>query len=183
MYASNGNACDVSIAEILRYWGDDEATRAVVLYTEGFADPREFLEVASDVAARKPVLAMKAGRTEQGAKAASSHTGSLAGVDITTELIFEKTGILSFQDEGELARCAGVCHQPILRGPRAIANTGGLAVSPPRQRRRCRQCRSSCAARCCRRRAHQRPTCRHCRAEHFRAALEVLQDDRHRRCT
>lgn len=58
------------------------------------------MEAAREVAAGKPVLAMKAGRTEQGAKAASSHTGSLAGVDIATELIFEKTGIISFIDEG-----------------------------------------------------------------------------------
>ena len=114
MYASNGNACDVSIAEILRYWGDDDGTAAIVVYTEGFADPKEFLDVARDVAARKPVLAMKAGRTEQGAKAAASHTGSLAGVDMATELIFDKAGILSFTDEGELIRAAmAFATQPI----------------------------------------------------------------------
>ena len=131
MYASNGNACDISIAEILRYWGDDAATRAILLYTEGFADPKGFYEVAREVAARKPVLAMKAGRTEQGAKAASSHTGSLAGVDIATELIFEKAGILAFSDEGELIRAAmAFASQPIPRGPRVavLTNTGGPAV-------------------------------------------------------
>ena len=131
LYASNGNACDVSIPEIVRYYGEDEGTRAVMLYTEGFSNPRAFLEVAKDVAARKPILAMKAGRTEQGAKAASSHTGSLAGVDIATELIFEKTGILSFTDEGEMARAAmAFATQPIPRGNRVgiITNTGGPAV-------------------------------------------------------
>ena len=131
MYASNGNACDISIAEILRYWGDDAGTRAILLYTEGFADPKAFYEVAREVAARKPVLAMKAGRTEQGAKAASSHTGSLAGVDIATELIFEKAGILAFSDEGELIRAAmAFASQPIPRGPRVavLTNTGGPAV-------------------------------------------------------
>jgi acetyltransferase len=131
MYASNGNACDVSISEILRYWADDEGSKAIVLYTEGFSHPKEFLETAKVVAARKPVLAMKAARTEQGAKAASSHTGSLAGVDIATELIFEKTGILSFTDEGEMVRAAmAFATQPIPAGSRVgvITNTGGPAV-------------------------------------------------------
>ena len=131
MYASNGNASDISISEILRYWGQDAGTRAIVLYTEGFADPKEFLETAKEVAAVKPVLAMKAGRTEQGAKAASSHTGSLAGVDIATELIFEKTGILSFHDEEAMARAAmAFATQPIPSGNRVgiITNTGGPAV-------------------------------------------------------
>ncbi|GAB7025390.1 acetate--CoA ligase family protein [Geotalea toluenoxydans] len=131
LYASNGNACDISIPEIVRYYGADEGTKAVILYTEGFSNPREFLEAARDVTAKKPILAMKAGRTEQGAKAASSHTGSLAGVDIATELIFEKTGILSFTDEGEMARAAmAFASQPIPKGNRVgiITNTGGPAV-------------------------------------------------------
>ena len=131
MYASNGNACDISISEIIRYWGDDDGTKAIVLYTEGFAEPGDFLEVARSVAPRKPILAMKAGRTEQGAKAASSHTGSLAGVDIATELIFEKTGILSFSDEGEMTRAAmAFATQPVPRGNRVgiVTNTGGPAV-------------------------------------------------------
>jgi acetate---CoA ligase (ADP-forming) len=131
MYASNGNACDISIPEIVRYWGGDEGSKAIILYTEGFANPLEFLEVAREVAAKKPVLAMKAGRTEQGAKAASSHTGSLAGVDIATELIFEKTGILSFTDEGEMVRAAmAFASQPVPAGNRVgvITNTGGPAV-------------------------------------------------------
>ncbi|MCX7175300.1 MAG: acetate--CoA ligase family protein [Proteobacteria bacterium] len=131
IYASNGNACDVSISEIVRYLGNDPQTKVIIVYTEGFADPGEFLQVAAEVAARKPILAMKAGRTEQGAKAASSHTGSLAGVDIATELIFEKTGILSFADEGDLIRAAmAFASQPIPRGKRVgiITNTGGPAV-------------------------------------------------------
>ena len=130
-YASNGNASDISIPEIVQYYGEDEGTKAVILYTEGFSNPREFLEVAREVSAKKPILAMKAGRTEQGAKAASSHTGSLAGVDIATELIFEKTGILSFTDEGEMVRAAwAFSSQPIPAGNRVglITKTGGPAV-------------------------------------------------------
>jgi acyl-CoA synthetase (NDP forming) len=131
MYASNGNACDVTIPEILQYYGEDEETRVIVLYVEGLREPAMFLEVAREVAARKPILAMKAGRTREGAKAAASHTGGLAKVDIATDLIFEKAGILSFRDEGELCQAAvAFASQPIPRGNRVgmITNTGGPAV-------------------------------------------------------
>ena len=131
MYASNGNACDVTIPEILRYYGEDEGTRVIVLYVEGLRDPTRFLEVAREVAAKKPILAMKAGRTKEGAKAAASHTGGLAEVDLATDLIFEKAGVLSFRDEGELCEAAmAFATQPIPRGNRVgmITNTGGPAV-------------------------------------------------------
>ncbi len=130
-YASNGNACDITIPDILRYYGDDEGTRVIVLYVEGLREPTAFLEVAREVATKKPILAMKAGRTKEGAKAAASHTGGLAKEDIATDLIFEKTGILSFRDEGELCQAAiAFASQPIPRGNRVgmITNTGGPAV-------------------------------------------------------
>ncbi len=131
MYASNGNACDITIPEILRYYGDDEGTRVIVLYVEGLRDPEIFLEVAWEVAAKKPILAMKAGRTEEGARAAASHTGGLAKEDLATDLIFEKTGILSFTDEEQLCQAAvAFSTQPIPKGNRVgmITNTGGPAV-------------------------------------------------------
>lgn len=131
MYASNGNACDVSISEVVKYYGDDDGTKAIILYTEGFREPKEFMEVAKIVSKKKPILAMKSGRTEEGAKAAASHTGSLAGVDITTELIFEKTGILAFNNEEEVCQAAmAFSTQPIPKGNRVgiITNTGGPAV-------------------------------------------------------
>jgi acyl-CoA synthetase (NDP forming) len=131
MYASNGNACDITIPEILKYYGEDDGTRVIVLYVEGLRDPETFLEVAWEVAAKKPILAMKAGRTEEGAKAAASHTGGLAKADLGTDLIFEKTGILSFTDEEQLCQAAvAFSTQPIPKGNRVgmITNTGGPAV-------------------------------------------------------
>ncbi|MCX6311177.1 MAG: acetate--CoA ligase family protein [Bacteroidetes bacterium] len=131
MYASNGNACDVSISDVVNYYGDDEGTKAIILYTEGFSNPKEFMDVAKIVAKKKPILAMKSGRTEEGAKAAASHTGSLAVVDIATELIFEKTGMLSFNNEEEMCQTAmAFSSQPIPKGNRVgiITNTGGPAV-------------------------------------------------------
>jgi acetyltransferase len=131
IYASNGNACDITIPEIIRYLGEDEGTRVIVTYVEGLRDPETFMEVAKEVAAKKPVLAMKAGRTKEGAKAAASHTGGLAKEDIATDLIFKKAGILTFRDEGELIQAAAAfATQPIPTGKRVgiITNTGGPAV-------------------------------------------------------
>jgi acyl-CoA synthetase (NDP forming) len=131
LYASNGNACDITIPDILRYYGDDEGTRVIVLYVEGLREPGMFLEVSREVAAKKPILAMKAGRTKEGARAAASHTGGLAKEDVATDAIFDKTGILSFRDEGELCDAAvAFASQPIPCGNRVgmITNTGGPAV-------------------------------------------------------
>jgi acetyltransferase len=131
IYASNGNACDITIPELIRYLGDDEGTRVIVTYVEGLRDPATFMEVAAEVAAKKPVLAMKAGRTREGAQAAASHTGGLAKEDMATDLIFKKAGIVDFRDEGELINAAAAfASQPIPHGNRVgiITNTGGPAV-------------------------------------------------------
>jgi len=130
-YASNGNACDISIEEIIKYWGNDEQTRVIVLYVEGFSDPKGFMEMAYEVAAKKPILAMRGGRTEEGAKAATSHTGGLAGIGLSTELIFNKTGIITFRDEEEMCQAAiAFANQPIPNGNRVglITDTGGPAI-------------------------------------------------------
>ena len=131
IYASNGNACDVTIPEIIRYLGEDDGTRVIVTYVEGLRDPANFMQTVRDVAARKPILAMKAGRTAEGAKAAASHTGGLAKEDLATDLIFKKAGVVTFTDEGELIQAAAAfATQPIPQGNRVgiITNTGGPAV-------------------------------------------------------
>ncbi|MGA8242164.1 MAG: acetate--CoA ligase family protein [Desulfobacterales bacterium] len=131
IYASNGNACDVSIPEIIRYLGEDDGTRVIVTYVEGLRDPANFMQTVREVAARKPILAMKAGRTAEGAKAAASHTGGLAKEDLATDLIFKKAGVVTFTDEGELIQAAAAfATQPIPQGNRVgvITNTGGPAV-------------------------------------------------------
>lgn len=131
IYASNGNACDISIPDIIRYLADDDGTRVIVTYVEGLKDPLGFLEAAREATSKKPVLAMKAGRTMEGAKAAASHTGGLAKEDLATDLIFKKAGILDFRDEGHLINAAvAFGSQPVPGGNRVgiITNTGGPAV-------------------------------------------------------
>ncbi len=130
MYASNGNGSDVSIPEILRYYGSDEGARAIVLYVESLDNPREFMEVASEVTANKPVLAMTAGRTDKGAEASRSHIGGLAG-SISMAQIFKKSGILSFTNQEDLCHAAvAFASQPVPKGNKVgiITNTGGPSV-------------------------------------------------------
>jgi len=131
MYASNGNACDISIPEIIRYWSDDYQTRVIIVHVENLSNPKEFMEAAKEVAVKKPILGMKTGRTKEGAKAVSSHTGGLAKVDIATELIFKKCGIVTFRDQEELCQAAvAFASQPFPKGKRVgvITNTGGPAI-------------------------------------------------------
>ncbi len=131
IYASNGNACDISIPELIRYLADDDGTRVIVTYVEGLKDPMGFFKAAKEATAKKPVLAMKAGRTREGAQAAASHTGGLAKEDMATDLIFKKAGIVDFRDEGHLINAAvAFGSQPVPKGNRVgiITNTGGPAV-------------------------------------------------------
>lgn len=130
MYTSNGNASDVSIPEVIRHYGDDENTRAIVLYVESLTDPREFMDIALEVTAKKPILAMTAGRTDKGAEASRSHIGGLAG-SISMEVVFKKVGILSFTNLEDLCNAAvAFAYQPIPHGKRVgiITNTGGPSV-------------------------------------------------------
>ncbi len=131
MYASNGNACDVSIPEIIEYWGNDLGTRVIICHVESLSDPALFLKVAKEVSKKKPILGMKTGRTAAGAKAVGSHTGGLVKQDTTTELIFEEAGVISFNDEEDLCQAAyAISRQPIPRGNRIgiITNTGGPGI-------------------------------------------------------
>ncbi len=93
-FASIGNMADVSMTELLSYLKDDESTRVIALYIEGFPNPREFFEVAREVTAVKPVVVIKSGRSEIGSAAALSHTGSVAGSDAIYDGAFKQAGII-----------------------------------------------------------------------------------------
>ncbi len=130
MYASNGNASDISIPEIIKYYGDDDETRAIVIYVESIPNPKEFLIETKKVSAKKPILAMTAGRTDKGAEASRSHIGGLAG-SISMDLIFKKANILSFDNLEDLCNAAeAFSSQPLPKGNRVgiMTNTGGPAV-------------------------------------------------------
>ena len=130
MYASNGNGSDVSITEIISYYGNDDGTRAIVLYAESMDNPHEFITEAKKVTARKPILAITAGRTDKGAEASRSHIGGLAG-SISMDLIYKKAGILTFNSQEDLCHAAvALSSQPVPKGNNVgiITNTGGPSV-------------------------------------------------------
>ncbi|MBN2243451.1 MAG: acetate--CoA ligase family protein [Acidobacteria bacterium] len=93
-FASIGNMADVTMGELLNYLKDDDSTRVIALYMEGFSRPREFFEIARKVSARKPIVVMKTGRSDMGSKAALSHTGSVAGSDAIYDGAFKQAGLL-----------------------------------------------------------------------------------------
>ncbi|MDQ7779169.1 MAG: acetate--CoA ligase family protein [Planctomycetota bacterium] len=131
MYASPGNACDISIPELLEYLGNDPGTKVIILHIESLAEPRRLMEIASRIVPHKPILGMKTGRTSEGARAVSSHTGGLVKQDTTTEVVFKKCGIVSFSDEDLLCQTAiALSMQPAPAGSRVgiITNTGGPGI-------------------------------------------------------
>jgi acetyltransferase len=100
-YIGPGNQSDIGFNDYLRYLGEDDNTRVATLYVEGFRDGRTFLDVAREVTAVKPVVVYKSGSTEQGQKAASSHTGALAGsYQMTVDLLRQAgVSVVQYSDE------------------------------------------------------------------------------------
>ncbi|MGQ9530283.1 MAG: acetate--CoA ligase family protein [Candidatus Bathycorpusculaceae bacterium] len=100
-FVSFGNKCDVDEAEMLHYLLYDKETKVILLYVEDIKSGRKFIKVAKEVTKKKPIVALKAGRTEAGARAAASHTGAMAGSDQIYDAVFAQTGILRAKDMEE----------------------------------------------------------------------------------
>jgi acetyltransferase len=131
LFASLGSMLDVSWGDLIYHLGDDPDTKSIVMYMETIGDARSFLSAAREVALTKPIIVIKPGRTEQAAKAAASHTGSLTGSDEVLEAAFRRAGVLRVNTIAELFDMAGVLgKQPRPRGPKLtiITNAGGPGV-------------------------------------------------------
>ncbi len=131
MFVSLGNKADVSTNDLLEYWERDERTRVILMYVESFGNPRKFVRVARRVTARKPILAVKSGRTTAGARAAASHTGSLAGADDAVEALLAQCGVIRASTIEELfVYATAFASQPIPRGNRVaiVTNSGGPGI-------------------------------------------------------
>ncbi|MCJ7422929.1 CoA-binding protein [Candidatus Bathyarchaeota archaeon] len=100
-FVSFGNKCDVTETEMLHYLLYDEETKVILLYVEDIKTGREFLQVAKKVTRKKPIVAIKSGRTEAGARAAASHTGAIAGSDRIYDTVFAQTGVFRAKDMEE----------------------------------------------------------------------------------
>jgi acetate---CoA ligase (ADP-forming) len=130
-FVSMGNKADVSGNDLLEHWEDDESTRLICMYLESFGNPRRFTEIAKRVGRKKPILVVKSGRTEEGARAASSHTGAIAGRDITVSAFLGQCGVLRANTIGELFDMAQAFDRcPLPAGDRiaVVTNAGGPAI-------------------------------------------------------
>lgn len=131
MVASIGNKADISSNDILAYLKDDPDTDIILMYLENFGNPRNFTKIAREVSRTKPIVAVKSGRTKLGAKAASSHTGALAGLDVGVDALFEQTGVMRVDTVEELFDVASaLSNQPIPKGNRVciVTNAGGPGI-------------------------------------------------------
>lgn len=130
-FVSVGNKADVSSNDLLEYWESDDATKVIALYLESFGNPRRFANLARRIGRRKPIIAVKAGRTGAGSRAAGSHTAALAASDTTVAALFHQTGVIradTIDEMFDLAACLSA--QPLPRGGRVaiVTNAGGPGI-------------------------------------------------------
>jgi acetyltransferase len=132
-FISFGNKADVNEIDLLRYLQDDPETQVILMYLEDISDGRRFIETAREITwkSRKPMLALKSGRSPEGALAAASHTGALAGSDKAYDAIFFQSGIQRVEGVNELFDYAiAFAHQPAPRGNQIaiVTNAGGPGI-------------------------------------------------------
>ena len=130
-FVSVGNKADVSGNDLISYWADDPSTRVIVLYLESFGNPHRFARLAPQVARRKPIVAVKSGRSAAGSRAASSHSAALASLDVAVDALFEQAGVIRTATLEELLDVAALlATQPPPPGPRVavVTNAGGPGV-------------------------------------------------------
>jgi acetyl coenzyme A synthetase (ADP forming)-like protein len=130
-FVSVGNKADVSGNDLIQYWADDPRTDVILLYLESFGNPKKFSEIARRVGRSKPIVAVKAGRSNAGARAAASHTGALATSDAVVDALFRQAGIIRTGRLEEMFDVATLLsHQPIPRGRRVaiLTNAGGPGI-------------------------------------------------------
>ncbi|WP_019498023.1 bifunctional acetate--CoA ligase family protein/GNAT family N-acetyltransferase [Pseudanabaena sp. PCC 6802] len=130
-FVSIGSMLDVGWGDLIYYLGDDPHTKSIAIYMESIGDARSFLSAAREVALTKPIIVIKAGRTEAAAKASASHTGALTGSDKVLDAAFHRCGVLRVTRVSELFNMTEVlAKQPRPRGPRLtiITNAGGPGV-------------------------------------------------------
>lgn len=130
-FVSVGNKADVSSNDLIQYWAEDPRTDVILLYLESFGNPRKFGRIAKRIAATKPIVVVKSGRSRAGARAASSHTGALASTDVVAGALFRQAGIMRTDTLEELFDLANLLsHQPVPKGRRVaiLTNAGGPGI-------------------------------------------------------
>jgi acetate---CoA ligase (ADP-forming) len=130
-FASIGNKADVSGNDLIQYWSDDPRTDVILLYLESFGNPKKFGQIARRVGRRKPIVAVKAGRSTAGARAATSHTGARATNDAIVDTLLRQAGVIRTHTLEELFDVAALlAGQPVPLGRRVaiVTNAGGPGI-------------------------------------------------------
>jgi acetyl coenzyme A synthetase (ADP forming)-like protein len=130
-FVSVGNKADVSGNDLLQYWEVDDDTDVILLYLESFGNPRRFARIARRVSRSKPIIAVKAGRTLSGKRAAGSHTAALAANDVAVDALFRQTGVIRAETLDEMFDLAAALEsQPLPAGRRIgiVTNAGGPGI-------------------------------------------------------
>ncbi len=130
-FLSLGNKADLNENDLMLDLSEDEKTKVILLYLEGVKDGKRFLKVAEEVTRKKPVVILKSGVTDAGARAVSSHTGTMAGSDLAFEVAFKQTGIIRVDTVQELFDLAEIfATQPLPQGPNVavVTNAGGPGI-------------------------------------------------------
>ncbi len=130
-FVSVGNKADVSGNDLLLFWEDDPSTDVILLYLESFGNPHRFSRLARRIARKKPIVVVKSGRSAAGARAASSHTGSLASSDTAVDALFRQAGVIRLDTlESMFDVTSLLANQPLPKGRRVgvLTNAGGPAI-------------------------------------------------------
>lgn len=131
MFVSMGNRADVSANDLIEYWGREDSIRCMLLYLESFGNPRNFVPIARRVSRTKAIVTVKAGRSTAGARAASSHTGALAGADVAADALLKECGVQRVDSVEELFDVGlALAKLPLPAGKRVavLTNAGGPAI-------------------------------------------------------
>ncbi|HXZ18629.1 MAG TPA: CoA-binding protein, partial [Candidatus Acidoferrales bacterium] len=130
-FVSTGSMLDIGWGDLIDYFGDDPHTKSILIYMESVGEARSFLSAAREVSLSKPVIVLKAGRSEAASKAAASHTGALTGSDDVLEAAFRRVGVLRVNAISDLFHLAdALSKQPRPQGPKLaiLTNAGGPGV-------------------------------------------------------
>ncbi len=130
-FVSMGNKADISGNDLIEAWEDDPRVNVILMYLESFGNPAKFAAATRRVTRKKPIIAVKSGRTPAGARAAFSHTGSLAGTEVAVDTLLEQCGVIRVGSMSEMFTLASAfARQPLPKGNRVaiLTNAGGPAI-------------------------------------------------------
>ncbi len=129
-FVSVGNKADISGNDLMLAWEHDDRVSVIALYLESFGNPRKFARIAQRISRRKPIIAIKAGRSSAGARAGQSHTAAAATSDVVVDALFTEAGVIRVNTMEDMLDAVRVLDQPRLTGPRIaiIGNSGGPEI-------------------------------------------------------